>query len=191
MHESGEVAMTMYLILHLVFIMRPLTCTAQNQPVFTASKRVTGSVACQISFQLQDDRYLATMDDGLSVALLKGAEKVLIYHFVPEYRYIQGCENFGTISFPSGDAFVAWKWCEGHFCPARNGAVVFDLSNKRIFRLEYEENIGLRLSSNLANTDRNALKAWLLNWWGKWPGRAIPEKDMIYTNLDKSQKLQQ
>jgi hypothetical protein len=180
--------MTMYLLLQLVFMFRPLACTAQNRPVFSASQKVTASVACQISFKLQDNRFLAETDDGLSVVLLKGAENISIYHFVPEYRHIQGCENLGTITFPSGDAYIAWKWCEGHFCPARNGAVVFNLSNKSVFRLEYEENKGLRLSSDLANPDSNELKAWLLNWWKKWPGRDIPETDIVYTNFDKSQK---
>ena len=157
----------------------------QDKQLRTASRRGTGTVACEIGFQLQNDRYLAETDDGLNVILLKGDDKNSIYHFVPDYKYIQGCDQLGVIPFAGGATFVVWKWCEGHLCPVRNGAVMFNPLNRQVFRLEYEEGKGLTLSKNLANPENGHLRAWLLKWWEQWPGHPVPEADIIYKTLDK------
>jgi hypothetical protein len=70
----------------------------------------------------------------------------------------------------TGKHGIAWKYCKAHFCPIRSGAILYDVIDKTLFELAYEEDKGFVLSSNLAEPPNQKVKDWLLNWWREWPG---------------------
>src|SRR5262245_39839665 len=66
---------------------------------------------------------------------------------------------------------IAFKACKGHFCPSESAAVLYHVKKRTLFRLDYDEKRGMRLSKELSQPENSALRDWLVSWWKVWPGR--------------------
>jgi hypothetical protein len=157
----------------------------QNGQVLTGQRK-GDEAACEVTFSIENAHYKAQINGGgLTVMLVKNEAKNPIYKLVPEYGFIFKCTGLVVMPFANGNTFLVWKWCKSHYCPIENGAVIFNITNKQAFRLEFEEEKGLALSKELSDPANSELRSWLLKWWQEWPGRNIPEKDIIYRQFAK------
>jgi hypothetical protein len=173
-----------FLASHFQMIAGPVAAgSGQDRPTVTAVQKSAG---CELAFSLQSDRYLAeTSHDGFKVTLEKQKSAGSIYRYVPDYSFTHGCVDLIVKPFAGGPTFVAWKWCEGHFCPVRNGAVMFNPLTRQVFRLEFEEGKGLAISKSLADPENKEFRVWFLKWWAAWPGQYVREEEIRYKNFDK------
>lgn len=137
-------------------------------------------------FEVMNDDYVAqTGDAGLIVWSGTGKQKSVIFRFAPAFSFVHGREDLALASFAKDSVCVAWKWCKSHFCTNESGALIFNPTTKQVFRLEFVEEKGLALSTDLAKPENREIRTWLLRWWGQWPGWAVQEKDVFYKTFGK------
>lgn len=99
----------------------------------------------------------------------RGRECIMEYE-VKEYSPATSREDLIVVdSLQLGRYGFAWRYCEGGWCPFRNGAIFFDVLEKALFELAYEEEKGIILSSNLAEERNRKVRDWLIDWWKEWP----------------------
>lgn len=133
----------------------------------------------QRSFAAEDRLYVAELWEGMRLRIYEDHDhdRVCIFEYeVRDYNPTTGPELLiAPNPEQTGRHGFAWKYCESHNCPYRNGAIFFDVLEKTLFTLAYEEDSwnatrGITLSSNLAEPRNRKVKDWLLKWWQEWPG---------------------
>jgi hypothetical protein len=133
-----------------------------------------------------EKEYMAQITSGgLIVWMLDRGKRSEIYRLEPEYNFAHVEKDLVIARFDEGSVCFGWKWCKGHDCQSRNGAVLFNPLTGQVFRLEYEEGKGLALSSNLKKPELREIRIWILDWWKQWPGWSVSENDLIYTTFEK------
>jgi hypothetical protein len=197
MHEKRGIIMTTISLFFCLFLILPpgwdvgplWTLIRQNIKENSSAQDGSEKALWEKRFEIHGIQYLAQVNDGLIVRNISEKAKGIIYQFKPDYNYACGRESLILATLNKGQlTCFAWKWCKGHDCPFMNGAILVDVLNRKVFRLEYEWKQGITLSSNLAPPENKEIRDWLIAWWEQWPGRDVPVKAISYKHFERTQK---
>ena len=95
------------------------------------------------------------------------------FWYFDEFNYMTaGAEDFHLEDLNGdGTEEIMFRACKPHYCQLESLAIVYDVANNQLLRLNWNDDKGpLTLSADALDPQNRIMKNWLLDWWSEWPG---------------------